>query len=315
MSIIIETEDLTKYFDERVAVDHLNLRIYRGEILSLLGPNGAGKTTTIKMLTTILKPNEGSVYINGYDIQKNKKDIRKLISIVPQELVLYDDLSGVENLLFFGKMHNIPTNKLKDEAENILRALGLAKRNDKVKNYSGGLKRRLNFGICVIMNTEILFLDEPTAGLDPQARNIIWQMIKDKKKEGKSIILTTHDMYEAERLSDRVLIIDNGKIIAEGSPDELKDRYSEHNILELKYKDNLNAPNLKEVLRSLDFVRDVIINGDMSITIYFDGTIINFIEILNQKIINDVSELEYMRLRQNSLEDVFLKLTGRRLRD
>ncbi|MFW9781484.1 MAG: ABC transporter ATP-binding protein [Candidatus Heimdallarchaeota archaeon] len=313
MSVVIETKNLTKNFDGRIVVDHLNLRIYRGEILSLLGPNGAGKTTTIKMLTTILKPDQGSAYINRYDIQKNKKDIRKLISIVPQEIVLYDDLSGLENLLFFGKLHNIPISKLKTEAENILRALGLAKRSDKVKNYSGGLKRRLNFGICTIMNTEILFLDEPTAGLDPQARNIIWQMIKDKKKEGKTIILTTHDMYEAEILSDRVLIIDNGKIIAEGSPNELKDRYSEHNILELKYK--LNSPNLKKILTSLDFVRDVIINGDVSTTIYFDGTMINFIEILNQKIINDVSELEYMRLRQNTLEDVFLKLTGRRLRE
>ncbi|MFX1496881.1 MAG: ABC transporter ATP-binding protein [Promethearchaeota archaeon] len=314
MSLVIETKDLTKVFDGRVVVDHLSFRIYSGELLSLLGPNGAGKTTTIKMLTTILKPNVGVACINGYDIEKNKKEIRELISIVPQELVLYEDLSGEENLLFFGKMHNIPPNKLKSEAQNILYTLNLAGRNDRVKNFSGGMKRKLNFGIGVIMNTEILFLDEPTAGLDPQARNMVWQIIRSMKKEGKTIILTTHDMHEAEILSDRVLIIDNGKIIAEGSPDELKDKYSEHNILELKYKDDSNELNLKHNLKKLDFVKDVIVNGDKSVSIYFDGNIINFIEILNQKIINDVEELEYMRLRQNSLEDVFLKLTGRKLR-
>ncbi|MFX0032104.1 MAG: ABC transporter ATP-binding protein [Candidatus Hodarchaeota archaeon] len=315
MSIIIETENLTKFFNERIAVDNLNLRIHQGELLSLLGPNGAGKSTTIKMLTTILKPNNGTARINGYDIQKDKKEIRKLISIAPQELVLYEDLSGKENLLFFGKMHNIPKDKLKYESENILSTLGLAKRNDKVKNFSGGMKRRLNFGVCAIMDTQILFLDEPTAGLDPQSRIIIWDIIKNMKKEGKTIILTTHDMFEAEILSDRVLIIDNGKIIAEGSPNELKDKYSEHNILEIKYKDNFLGPKLKEMLTDLDFVREVIINADMSLNVHFDGTIVNFVKILNQKIITDVSELEYMRLRQNSLEDVFLKLTGRRLRD
>ncbi|MFX1353217.1 MAG: ABC transporter ATP-binding protein, partial [Promethearchaeota archaeon] len=187
MSIIIETENLTKFFNERIAVDNLNLRIHQGELLSLLGPNGAGKSTTIKMLTTILKPNNGTARINGYDIQKDKKEIRKLISIAPQELVLYEDLSGKENLLFFGKMHNIPKDKLKYESENVLSTLGLAKRNDKVKNFSGGMKRRLNFGVCAIMDTQILFLDEPTAGLDPQSRIIIWDIIKNMKKEGKTI--------------------------------------------------------------------------------------------------------------------------------
>lgn len=315
VSLIIETKNLTKNFNGKRVVDSLNFTIYKGELLSLLGPNGAGKTTTIKLLTTILKPDEGTALINRFDIQKDKKKIRELISITPQELVFYEDLSAKENLIFFGRMYNISKEKVKMQTDHLLEVLGLADRKDKTKYFSGGMKRRLNFGISIIANSQIIFLDEPTAGLDPQARFTVWNLIKQMKEQGKTIILTTHDMHEAEVLSDRVLIIDNGKIIAEGSSDELKDKYSEHNILELKYKNDFNNSIVKSKLEDLNFVKDIIINQDKSVHIYFNGAIFNFIKILNQQIINDISDLEYMRLRQNTLEDVFLKLTGRRLRE
>lgn len=315
VSIVIETKNLTKNFNGNNVVDHLSFRIIKGELLSLLGPNGAGKTTTIKLLTTILKPTEGTAFINRFDIQKDKDKIRKFISFTPQEIVFYEDLSAKENLIFFGRLYNNSKEKVKKQADYILKVLGLAERKDKAKNLSGGMKRRLNFGISIIANSQIMFLDEPTAGLDPQARFIVWDLIREIKKQGKTIILTTHNMHEAEVLSDRVLIIDNGKIIAEGSPDELKDKHSEHNILELKYRNDFNHFIVKSKLEELNFVKDIIINQDESIHIYFNGAIFNFIMILNQQIINDISDLEYMRLRQNTLEDVFLKITGRRLRE
>ncbi|MHA1278430.1 MAG: ABC transporter ATP-binding protein [Candidatus Helarchaeota archaeon] len=315
MSIVIETKNLTKIFDNNIVVDHLNFQVKKGELLSLLGPNGAGKSTTINMLTTILKPNDGTAIINGYDIQKDKKKICEIIGVTPQELVFYEQLTARENLIFFGQMHGIPKRQLKIDAERILEKLGLADRKDISKKFSGGMKRRLNIGINLIMNPQIFFLDEPTAGLDPQARHVVWDYIEEVKKEGKTIILTTHDMQEAEILSDRVIIIDNGKIIAEGSPNALKEKYSERNILEIKFKDERKIIELKEKLKGLEFIKDILVNEDKSISIFFDGGIINFTEILNRDIITDVAELEGMNLRQNTLEDVFLKLTGRRLRD
>ena len=315
LSIIIETQDLTKIYDGNAVVDHLNFQVTEGELLSLLGPNGAGKSTTINMLTTILKPDDGTALIKGFDIKKNKKQIREIIGVTPQELVFYDELTARENLVFFGQMHYIPKKQLKVEAEKILEKLGLAERRDKSKNFSGGMKRRLNMAINMIMNPEILFLDEPTAGLDPQARHVVWDYIGEVKQQGRTIILTTHDMHEAEILSDRVIIIDNGKIIAVGTPDELKEKYSERNVLEIKFKDDSKIEDLKEKLKPLEFVKEILVNEDKSASIFFDGGIINFTKILNQEIVTDVKELEMMNLRQNTLEDVFLKLTGRRLRD
>ncbi len=313
--MIIETQDLTKIYDGTAVVDHINFNVKKGELLSLLGPNGAGKSTTINMLTTILKPDAGTARIKKYDIRNDKQEIRKIIGVTPQELVFYDELSAQENLIFFGQMHDIPKQELRSHAAQILKKLGLGDRKDKTKNFSGGMKRRLNIAINMIMDPEILFLDEPTAGLDPQARHVVWDYIEEVKKEGRTIILTTHDMHEADLLSDRVIIIDNGKIIAEGSPEALKEKFSERNIMEIKFKDESKIEELKEKLQHLDFVKDILVSVNKEIAVYFDGGILNFTKILNQDIITDVREVEQMGLRQNTLEDVFLKLTGRRLRD
>ena len=314
LAIAIKTEDLTKIYDGIKVVDHLNFQVKKGELVSLLGPNGAGKTTTIKMLTTVLKPDEGTAFINGYDIRKNKMEIRKIIGVTPQELVFYEDLTARENLIFFGQMHGFPKTRLKEDADRILKKLGLAEHKGKTKNFSGGMKRRLNIGINLIINPQILFLDEPTAGLDPQARHVIWDYIREIKQEGRTIVLTTHDMQEADILSDRVIIIDNGKIIAEGTPDALKDQYSEKNIVEIEFKNAPKISEIKEKMKDLEFIKDILVQGK-TVSIFFNGGIINFTTILNRGIITDVSELESMHLRQNTLEDVFLRLTGRRLHD
>ncbi|MFX1283948.1 MAG: ABC transporter ATP-binding protein [Promethearchaeota archaeon] len=314
IDLAIETSDLTKIYNNIVVLDHIEIYVKRGELVSVLGPNGAGKTTLIKILTTILKPDEGTALINGVDVLNEASIIKSMIGTVPQDYVFYEELSAEENLMFFGTMHGFQKKELKLEALKILKKLGLDNRKDRTKNFSGGMKRRLNIAIALIMNPDILFLDEPSAGLDPQAKHVVWDYIKELKESGKTIILTTHDMYEAEMLSDRVVIVNNGKIIAEGTPEALKEKYSEKNILEVIFNQNNKAYEFKNVIESNSFIKQVIIEGDKKVNVYFDGGIISFIKILQEKAIKDVTEIESMSLRQTTLEDVFLHLTGRRLR-
>lgn len=315
MDLAIETNNLTKIYDNIVVVDHLEIVVKKGELVSILGPNGAGKTTLIKILTTVLKPDEGRAFINGKDVLKDTETIRSIIGTVPQDYVFYKELSAKENLVFFGSMHSFSKKQLEFEADQILEKLGLGNRKDKTKNFSGGMKRRLNIAIAFVMQPDILFLDEPTAGLDPQAKHIVWDYIKELKEDGKTIVLTTHDMNEAEMLSDRVLIIDNGKIIAGGTPKTLKENYSDENILEVAFVHKEKAHEFKKSIEILDFLKQVFIEGENKVNIYFNGGIINFIKILQEELINDITELESISLRQTTLEDVFLQLTGRRLRE
>ncbi len=315
IELAIETSNLTKIYDDIVVVDHLEVNVNRGELVSILGPNGAGKTTLIKMLTTILKPDEGTALIYGKDISNDTSTIKSMIGTVPQDYVFYEELTAHENLVFFGTMHGFSKNVLNLEAQKILEKLGLGNRKDKTKNFSGGMKRRLNIAIALVMKPDVLFLDEPTAGLDPQAKHVVWDYIKELRKDGKTIVLTTHDMYEAEKLSDRVLIIDSGTIIAEGTPETLKEEYSDKNILEVVFIQKEKVKGFKESIERLDFIKQVLIEGETKVNVYFDGGIINFIKILQEEVINDVTELESISLRQTTLEDVFLHLTGRRLRE
>jgi ABC-2 type transport system ATP-binding protein len=315
IDLAIETRNLTKIYDNIVVVDHLEINVKRGELVSILGPNGAGKTTLLKILTTILRPDEGTALINGKDVLNDASTIKSIISTVPQDYVFYEELTAHENLLFFGTMHGFSKNELELEAQKILEKLGLSNRKDRTKNFSGGMKRRLNIAIALVMKPDILFLDEPTAGLDPQAKHVVWDYIKELKEDGKTIILTTHDMYEAEMLSDRVLIIDSGTIIAEGTPEALKEEYSEKNILEVVFIQKEKTNEFKKSIERLDFLKQVLIEGEKKVNVYFDGGIFNFIKILQKEVINDVTEFKSMSLRQTTLEDVFLHLTGRRLRE
>jgi ABC-2 type transport system ATP-binding protein len=216
-------QDLHKSFNEHKAVNGVSFTIYKGEIFGLLGPNGAGKTTTIRMLSTVLEADRGDVTLGGYSIRHNAESVRKLIGVCPQELALYADLSALDNLVFFGRMVGLNGKEARAQAMAHLELMGLAERaKGKVDKFSGGMKRRVNFAIALMGNPELLFLDEPTVGVDPQSRNNIYETIEGLRDKGMTILYTTHYMEEADRLCDRVAIMDGGQIIAMDTPHQLK---------------------------------------------------------------------------------------------
>ncbi len=220
----IEVRNLTKKFGSFTAVDNISFSVPKGQIFAFLGPNGAGKTTTIKILTTLLKPTSGVMAVNNFDPVKNKNEVRESFGIVFQDPSLDDELTAYENLEFHGVLYRVPKKILKAKIEELLKFIELwDRRNDLVKHFSGGMKRRLEIARGLIHRPEILFLDEPTLGLDPQTRNHIWSYIKNlNKKHGLTVFFTTHYMEEADRVADKIAIIDHGKIIAQGKSSDLK---------------------------------------------------------------------------------------------
>ncbi len=221
---IIEVKNLVKKFDDITAVDDISFSVEKGQIFAFLGPNGAGKTTTIKMFTTLLKPTSGKILINGFDPVTNSDDVRCSFGIIFQDPSLDDELTAFENLEFHGVLYDVPKKVRRERIEELLKIVELEKRRDDlVKEFSGGMKRRLEIARGLLHHPKIIFLDEPTLGLDPQTRNHLWSYIKNmSEKEGITVFFSTHYMEEADRMSDRVAIIDNGKIVAEGTSEELK---------------------------------------------------------------------------------------------
>jgi len=215
--------DLYKSFGDQKAVNGVSFTIYKGEIFGLLGPNGAGKTTTIRMLATVLEPDRGDVTVGGYSIRHNADAVRSLIGVCPQDLALYADFSALDNLVFFGRMAGLNGKEARTQAMANLEMMGLAERTKgKVAKFSGGMKRRINLAIALMGHPELLFLDEPTVGIDPQSRNNIYESIESLRDRGMTILYTTHYMEEADRLCDRVAIMDGGQIIAMDTPRELR---------------------------------------------------------------------------------------------
>jgi ABC-2 type transport system ATP-binding protein len=222
----ITIDRLTKKFEDVTAVDDLNLSIERGELFGLLGPNGAGKTTTINILCGLLEPTSGAISVGGYDVQKETEKVKELIGVCPQDTATYPYLTGRENVELFGNLYAMPKEKLKKNTDELLEKLSLTQdTNRRLGKYSGGMKRRINLIMALVHDPEIAFLDEPTVAMDPQSRHAVWDFIRELKKRGKTIILTTHYMEEAEELCDQVGIIDHGKLIALGSPKQLKDKF------------------------------------------------------------------------------------------
>jgi len=218
-------QDLHKSFDDHKAVNGVSFTVHKGEIFGLLGPNGAGKTTSIRMLSTVLKPDRGDATIGGYSIRRNADAVRGLIGVCPQELALYEDLSALDNLVFFGRMVGLNSKEASAQAMARLELMGLAERaRGKVSKFSGGMKRRINLAIALMGHPQLLFLDEPTVGIDPQSRNNIYETIGSLRDNGMTILYTTHYMEEADRLCDRVAIIDGGRVIAMDTPLELRRR-------------------------------------------------------------------------------------------
>ena len=234
---IITIENLTKEFDDVTAVNTLTLEIMEGELFGLLGPNGAGKTTTINILNGIIQPTKGNITVAGFDVKKDMDKIKRVIGLCPQEAALFKFLNARENIELFGKLHSIPENELEERMDYLLELLGLAEASKrKAGGYSGGMLRKLNLIIALISNPKIAFLDEPTIGMDARARRKTWEFIGSLREEKKTVILTTHYIEEAEALSDRVGIIDYGKLIELGTPDELMQRHKTKNLEEVFLK-------------------------------------------------------------------------------
>lgn len=311
--IVVKVENLSKKFDTNYVIRDINLFVSKGELLGILGPNGAGKSTLIKILSTILKPDIGSAYINDVSVIRDPKLIKNKISVIPQEYIFYEELTARENLIFFGMMHQRSKKDVKKDIENILTKLGLYERSDKTKNFSGGMKRRLNIAISLVMGTEILFLDEPTTGLDPQSKHAVWEYIIELKKSGKSMILLTHDMNEADTLCDRILILDRGVIVAEGSTQELIRNFSKEYALEIIFKQRIFLREFIDIIESLKGIKIVSLENEDKINLYFDGGLKNFIKIIQEEHFINLDKLESINLRRTTLEDIFLQITGRRL--
>ena len=300
----IETFDLTKQFKDTKAVDHLNMRIKQGEIFGLLGPNGAGKTTTISMLCTILRPTEGTATINGYDILKDSHNVRKSIGIVFQEPSVDDILTGRENLRLHAMWYSVPREIRDKRIDEVLELVGLEKRqNSLVKTYSGGMRRRLELARGLLHLPKVLFLDEPTLGLDPQTREHIWEYIEDMSKQREmTIVLTTHYMEEADRLCNRIAIIDDGRIVVMDSPLNLKESVG-GDIVCLK----TNPANV-ERFRTIEAVSKIEAEDD-NIVLTVRNASHNLKEILDV-----AGEIDSVEIRSASLNDVFLKYTGKEIR-
>ena len=307
---MIDVSNLKKSFGTIEALKGISFNIPQGECYGLLGPNGAGKTTTISILSTIIKPDEGEVNIAGYDLKKNPLDCKKNIGVVTQEIALYNELSANDNLLFWGGMYKVPLQELQNRLDETLDLLGLTDRkNDKVKTYSGGMKRRVNIASALLHRPKILFMDEPTAGIDPQSRNLIFEVVEKLHKEGMTIVYTTHYMEEAERLCNRIGIIDNGEIIAQGTLDELRTSGSMKESVVISYTNltdesyNTIEKEWKDIRRFEDKIHfySMNIQGDLSKII-----------LMCNKFGLDMQHIDIQKI---NLETIFLSLTGKKLRD
>jgi ABC-2 type transport system ATP-binding protein len=305
--LAIQTFNLTKTFKSLVAVDGINLNIKRGELFALLGPNGAGKTTTINMLCCLLKPSKGTAQIMGYDILKQPFKIKEIIGVAPQETAISEHLNTRENMSLIGRIHGINSPELKIRSQQLLKTMGLESRaKDQVRKFSGGMKRRLNIMMALIHNPKVLFLDEPTLGLDPQARRAIWEYIIRLKKE-KTILLTTHYMDEADFLADRIGIMDEGKIVALGTSHKLKASMPEKNTMIISAS-NL-TPKVINEMRSR--YAEVSITGD---TMLITDSQLDFRKIVD-RLQSAGAKVRSAHIKEPSLEDVFLHLTGKELRE
>ncbi len=229
--VAIAIEGLTKDFGDVRAVDGLNLIIPEAEVFGLLGPNGSGKTTTINCLTGLLAPTAGKVSIEGFDVQTQGEDARKVMGVSPQETAVYSYLTGKENVQLFGELQSVPKSTLKERTDYVLEKVGLMEdAGRRVGKYSGGMKRRVSIAMALVSDPKVVLLDEPTVGMDPQARRAVWDFVLDLRDKGKTIVITTHYMEEAQELCDEVGIIDHGKLIALGSPDALKAKYGSKDL-------------------------------------------------------------------------------------
>lgn len=308
----LEIKNLTKKFGDFIAVDNMSLSITQGEIFGFLGSNGAGKSTTINMIAGLLRSNEGEINILGKNSKKHSRFAKMNIGIVPQDIAIYEELTAYENVKFFAGLYGLRGTELKERVEEALHFVGLSdKHKSYPKNFSGGMKRRLNIACALAHRPKLIIMDEPTVGIDPQSRNYILQSVRKLNEMGSTIIYTSHYMEEVEEICTKIAIVDHGKIIAEGTKEQLKAIITDTKDIwiEVKAIENMNVDQLKEIsgVKAVQIEENVIkVNSDTGVN--------NLNKIIQYFISHDI-EIRSLEEQAPNLETVFLTLTGRKLRD
>ena len=308
----IEVQGLEKSFGENKAVQGVDFQVMQGEIFSLLGPNGAGKTTTISMLSCLLTPDAGDAQVMGHSIRSHPMGVKSVLGVVPQDIALYEDLTARENLTFWGKMYNLRGSKLKSRVDEVLDVIGLRDRaNERVGKYSGGMKRRVNIGVALLHKPKVIYMDEPTVGIDPQSRRNILDSVVRLKDEGMTVLYTTHYMEEAQEISHHIGIMDHGKLIAHGTHDELVKLVGGQTRIDLTL--NSDGESVMDEWRKIDGVSRVSSDDGLISVLVQDSnlTLPHLFESANRHSVRITS----VDIREPNLEVVFLHLTGRALRD
>ncbi|MBK9604312.1 MAG: ATP-binding cassette domain-containing protein [Anaerolineales bacterium] len=311
-SAAIEVLGLKKSFGENHAVQGVSFNVNQGEIFSLLGPNGAGKTTTISMLSCLLRPNDGDANIMGHSISTDPMGVKSVLGVVPQDLALYEDLTARENLSFWGKMYGLRGSTLKTRVDEVLNVIGLRDRaNERVGKYSGGMKRRVNIGVALLHKPKVIYMDEPTVGIDPQSRRNILDSVVLLKNEGMTVLYTTHYMEEAQELSDHIGIMDHGKLIAHGTHDELVKMVGQQTRIDLTL--NGNADQVMAAWKETEGVSRVTSDEGLISVLVQDSNLT--LPHLFEAATKHSARITSVNISEPNLEAVFLHLTGRALRD
>ena len=311
--VLLEIRNLTKRFGALAAVQNVNLSVPAGEIFGLLGPNGAGKTTTVSIACGLLNPTEGDVTVDGHSVLREPMAVRREVGVVPQELALYGALSGRENLVFFGRMQEIPARLLQERVRAVLDIVGLTDRqNDRVEIYSGGMKRRLNVAIGLLNQPRLLILDEPTVGVDPQSRNNILETLRELNRQGVTMLYTSHYMEEVEFLCSHIAIMDHGRVIADGSQEELQRRAGGQDIISVRLADETDEA-LRTRLMALPGVETVELQDHAVRIATASGRAL--LAPLVAELAAAGTTVTAIEVKEPNLEDLFLSLTGTSLRD
>jgi ABC-2 type transport system ATP-binding protein len=306
MQSIVQVENLQKVYGNKTALKDLSFSVKKGICFGLLGPNGAGKSTTMKILTGIVRQDQGTVQMFGRHVKDHVREIQRMVGYVPQEITLYEELSAVDNLQFFGELYSMKGKQLNQRIKEVLSLTGLLERSkDKVKGFSGGMKRRINIAAALLHRPQLLILDEPTVGIDPQSRNHIFELIRQLRDEGTTVIYSTHYMEEVEGLCDELAIIDHGQVIAQGRLQDLLQQYTTPTIY-VEFEQPVTLPNWDEATRIQPYK-----DGFMLYTKQMNDLLLKVLQETKRK---DWTLLHLETVRP-SLEDVFLELTGKTLRD